>query len=114
MDIDKEVLKGHIDVLLLSLLKTRDLYGYEISKLVRVKSNQLFELKEGTMYLSLKRLEKSKYIESYWGKENGPGGRRKYYRLTDNGINHYEKKKHEWELVKMIMDTFLGEGDHFD
>ena len=59
MEINKEVLKGHIDTLILSLLHDRDMYGYEIAKFVREKSNEQFELKEGTLYLSLKRLEKT-------------------------------------------------------
>lgn len=73
MEINKEVLKGHIDTLILSLLDLRDMYGYELAKLVREKSSNQFELKEGTLYLSLKRLEKNKWIQSYWGNEQGPG-----------------------------------------
>ena len=62
MEVNKEVLKGHIDTIILSLLHIRDMYGYEIAKLVREKSDEQFELKEGTLYLSLKRLEKNKWI----------------------------------------------------
>ena len=71
MEVNKEVLKGHIDSLLLSLLHKRDMYGYEIAKTVRARSDEQFEIKEGTLYLSLKRLEKNKYISSYWGDEQG-------------------------------------------
>lgn len=92
MEINKEVLKGHIDTLILSLLQKNDRYGYEIAKIVREKSNNLFELKEGTLYLSLKRLEKNNWIESYWGDEQGPGGRRKYYKLTSLGEVGYKEK----------------------
>ena len=107
MEINKEVLKGHIDTLILSLLHNRDMYGYELAKLVREKSEGKFELKEGTLYLSLKRLEKNEWIESYWGDEQGPGGRRKYYRLTPLGKESYEEKRKEWQFVKKIIDTFI-------
>ncbi|WP_160037089.1 PadR family transcriptional regulator [Paenibacillus sp. An7] len=107
MEVNKEVLKGHIDTLILSLLHIKDMYGYELAKLVRERSNEQFELKEGTLYLSLKRLEKNKWIESYWGDEKGPGGRRKYYRLTSLGDEGFEKKRLEWEFVKGIIDSFL-------
>lgn len=107
MEINKEVLKGHIDTLILSLLHNRDMYGYELAKLVREKSEGQFELKEGTLYLSLKRLEKNEWIESYWGDEQGPGGRRKYYRLTPLGKESYEEKRKEWKFVKKIIDTFI-------
>lgn len=114
MEINKEVLKGHIDTLVLSLLQHRDMYGYEIAKLVREKSGEQFELKEGTLYLSLKRLESNKWIESYWGDEQGPGGRRKYYRLTPIGKTGFEEKQLEWQFVKKIIDTFLEGGIKFE
>ncbi|MFP7478007.1 PadR family transcriptional regulator [Terribacillus saccharophilus] len=110
MKINKEVLKGHIDTIILSLLSDEDLYGYEIAKLVREKSEEQFELKEGTLYLSLKRLEKNMWIESYWGDEQGPGGRRKYYRLTPSGEEGFEQKRIEWGFVKNMMDSFLERG----
>ena len=108
---NKEVLKGHIDTLILSLLHNRDMYGYELAKIVRDKSGDQFELKEGTLYLSLKRLEKNKWIESYWGDEQGPGGRRKYYKLTKQGEEGFEEKRLEWEFVKKIIDSFLKRGE---
>ncbi|MFJ3391203.1 PadR family transcriptional regulator [Lysinibacillus sp. NPDC086135] len=95
MEFNKEVLKGHIDTLILSLLHSKDMYGYEIAKLTREKSEDQFELKEGTLYLSLKRLENNKWISSYWGDEQGLGGRRKYYKLTSLGEEGFEEKRKE-------------------
>ncbi|KEZ51440.1 MULTISPECIES: PadR family transcriptional regulator [Metabacillus] len=114
MEINKEVLKGHIDTILLSLLKNRDMYGYELAKMVREKSDNQFELKEATLYLSLKRLEKNKWISSYWGEEQGPGGRRKYYKLTQLGLDGFEDKRKEWDFVKKMMDSFLGGQDSYE
>lgn len=107
VEFNKEVLKGHIDTIILALLSEIDLYGYEIAKLVKEKSSQQFELKEGTLYLSLKRLEKNEYIDSYWSEEQGAGGRRKYYTLTDKGSDYYKEKTKEWQQLKTMMDTFL-------
>jgi PadR family transcriptional regulator, regulatory protein PadR len=113
LEINKEVLKGHIDTIILSLLHTRNMYGYELAKTVREKSEEQFELKEGTLYLSLKRLEKNEWIESYWGDEQGPGGRRKYYKLTLVGEVAFKEKCLEWEFVKNMIDSFLeGEKKH--
>ncbi|MEK4170584.1 PadR family transcriptional regulator [Lysinibacillus sp. FSL L8-0312] len=114
MEINKEVLKGHIDTIILSLLRSRDMYGYELAKFVREKSEDQFELKEGTLYLSLKRLEKNKWISSYWGDEQGPGGRRKYYKLTPLGEDGLEEKREEWRFVKKIIDTFIEGVDKFE
>jgi DNA-binding PadR family transcriptional regulator len=114
LEVNKEVLKGHIDTLILSLLQCRDMYGYELAKLVREKSEEQFELKEGTLYLSLKRLEKNKWISSYWGDEQGPGGRRKYYKLTPLGEEGFEEKRKEWQFVKKIIDSFLEGGEKYE
>lgn len=108
MEIDKEILKGYIDTILLSLLLNQDRYGYELAKTVYEKTQENFELKEATMYLALKRLEKHGYIESYWGDETSRGGRRKYYRLTADGKERFLKKQREWNFVKSLLDTFLG------
>lgn len=113
MEFNKEVLKGHIDTIILSLLCGRDLYGYELAKLVKEKSNEQFELKEGTLYLSLKRLEKQAFISSYWSDEQGAGGRRKYYSLTEDGLISYREKYREWQQLKTMIDTFLeGDAEH--
>ncbi len=111
MEVNKEVLKGHIDTLILSLLHRRDMYGYELAKFVREKSEEQFELKEATLYLSLKRLEKSGWITSYWSDEQGPGGRRKYYKLTPLGEKGFEEKRAEWQFVKKMMESFLEGGE---
>ncbi|MGU3397290.1 PadR family transcriptional regulator [Priestia sp. D51] len=110
MEISREILKGHIDTLILSLLHQRDMYGYELAKIVREKSEEQFELKEGTLYLSLKRLEKNNWVSSYWGDEQGPGGRRKYYKVTSLGTQNFEAKRLEWQFVKKMMDSFLWGG----
>ncbi|WP_435923126.1 PadR family transcriptional regulator [Paenibacillus sp. DYY-L-2] len=111
MEVNKEVLKGHIDTIILSLLCNKEMYGYELAKSVREKSSDQFELKEGTLYLSLKRLEKNEWISSYWGDEQGPGGRRKYYRITPLGEEIFQQKRLEWRFIKGIIDSFLEGGD---
>lgn len=111
VEISKEVLKGYIDTLILSVLKNGDCYGYQIAKDVKYISSNTLLLKEGTMYLSLKRLEGKDFIESYWGEEQGAGGRRRYYKLTKNGIEALEYKKNEWRALRNIMDLFLGRND---
>ena len=107
MELSKEVLKGHIDTLIVSILNEKDCYGYEIAKQVREKSE--FELKEGTMYLALKRMESKNIIKSYWSNEQSSGGKRKYYNLTDEGKEFLALKKQEWRFIKSVMNQFFGE-----
>ena len=69
------------------------------------------ELKDGTLYISLKRLESKGFIESYWQSSQGPGNRRKYYKITQYGIESLDIKVDEWNFVKNIMDKFLDGRD---
>jgi PadR family transcriptional regulator PadR len=59
-----DLLRGHTDTIILKLLVSGDKYGYEITKLVHELSGRLYELKEATMYSSLKRLENDAHITS--------------------------------------------------
>lgn len=108
MEINSQVLKGHIDTIILALLAQRDMYGYELAEEVRDRSKGEFLLKEGTMYVSLKRLEMAGLVESYWGGTQGGGARRKYYHLRVGGHEQLAQRKTEWVFVKSVMDTFLG------
>jgi PadR family transcriptional regulator PadR len=104
--ISSDLLRGHTDTIILKFLKDGDKYGYEITKLVSELSGRIYELKEATMYSSLKRLENGNYITSYWGDET-QGGRRKYYKITDLGRELYEQNKQNWDFAKKILSKLL-------
>ena len=104
--LSSDLLRGHTDTIILGLLMDGDKYGYEMTKLVFEHSDQQYELKEATMYSSLKRLENDKRITSYWGDET-QGGRRKYYRITESGFELYKENKRNWEYAKHILDQLL-------
>jgi PadR family transcriptional regulator, regulatory protein PadR len=104
--ISPDLLRGHTDTMILKLLIGGDKYGYEISKLILANSNGEYELKEATMYSSLKRLQSDGFITSYWGDET-QGGRRRYYRITENGQEMYFGNKKNWEYAKGILDQLL-------
>ncbi|MFD1677948.1 PadR family transcriptional regulator [Alicyclobacillus fodiniaquatilis] len=106
---DKELLKGSIDIILLSLIAKEDQYGYDLAKKVKTLSNDLYEIGEGTLYPALKRLEAKKAIESYWG-ESDSGGRRKYYRCTKLGFELLDGKIKDWNLLHQIIHTSYESG----
>jgi PadR family transcriptional regulator PadR len=109
VDIDKEILKGYIDTILLCILSKEPLYGYEICKRIRILSSSTFEIKEGTLYIALKRLEKNNLVLGFWNETESSGARRRYYKLTDEGHKHIKLKKSEWYFFKDIFEIFLRE-----
>jgi len=109
LDLDKEMIKGYIESIILSLVKNEDLYGYEISKRVKNFSEDTFELKEGTLYAVLKRLENNELVSPYWDDTESGGGRRRYYKITDRGIHYLNRKKEEWLFFRSVIDTFFKE-----
>lgn len=109
--INSDLIRGHIDTIILKILLKGDNYGYEIMKTVSINSGGEYELKEPSLYTSLKRLEKQGHIQSYWGNET-QGGRRKYYHITDSGKATFERSLSEWISAQKIINRFLqGGGD---
>lgn len=72
--------------LILLELSSGDKYGFELTKSIETKSNGKVVIKQPTLYTVLKKLEKSKFISSYW-EDSEIGGKRHYYKLTENGRN---------------------------
>lgn len=101
---DKELMKGSIDILLLTQIAQKDRYGFEIVKNLQIKSNNLYKMSEGTLYPALQRLELKKFLESYWGNSE-TGGRRKYYRITEEGKKELMKKLDEWNHMSELINV---------
>lgn len=108
-NIHSDLIRGHIDTIILRILQDGDHYGYEIMKAVSVNSGNEYELKEPSLYTSLKRLEKQGHIVSYWG-DQSQGGRRKYYHITESGIAAYEKALAAWFHAQKIITRLLQGG----
>jgi len=100
------MLKGTIDLLILSVLSAKDDYGYEISKTIKERTDGVFEIREATLYLALKRLEKQGSISAYWG-DRSHGGRRKYYAVTPEGRAALRQVVDDWQKTAEIVGRFL-------
>lgn len=101
---DRELLKGSIEILLLSLLAEADCYGYEMTRKLRVLSQDAYHMNEGTLYPALKRLEKKECVTSYWSQESG-GGRRKYYSITKTGRTVLTEKLQNWKQINTLIEN---------
>ncbi|UUZ90962.1 PadR family transcriptional regulator [Paenibacillus sp. P25] len=109
-----EMIKGYIDAIILSVLMDKDAYGYEITKIVNDSTAGNFELREGTLYPALKRMEANGWIEGYWD-DRDTGPRRRYYRITPEGKGKLADNKQSWLNNARIINQFLGGfGDESD
>lgn len=111
--INSDLIRGHIDTIILKILFNGDNYGYEIIKTVARNSEYTYELKEPSLYTSLKRLEKQNYIESYWGNES-QGGRRKYYKITEIGRKALNIALSEWSTAQKVINKLLTGGTNIE
>ena len=85
MNIQKELSKGSSSLLVLSVLGTGDMYGYQIIKEIEQRSEFVFSFKEGTLYPILHGFEQEGLVKSYW-QDGERGKRRKYYHIIDRGL----------------------------
>ncbi|HJC42380.1 MAG TPA: PadR family transcriptional regulator [Candidatus Mediterraneibacter gallistercoris] len=106
MKIDKSLISGSTTMLLLKLLEEKDMYGYEMIEVLRERSQNVFELKAGTLYPLLHNLEEKGLLTVY---EREAGNKvRKYYSITKNGKKTLDEKKGEWELYSKAVASVLG------
>ncbi|MFA9560566.1 PadR family transcriptional regulator [Evansella sp. AB-rgal1] len=104
---NRELVKGSTSLLLLQLLAEKDMYGYEIVKEMEKRSDKAFQVKEGTLYPALHKLEKQEVIEAYWlDQQKGPS--RKYYRITENGQEILRQKTKEWKSFVSAIEKVIG------
>lgn len=105
--IHSDVIRGHIDTIILKLLSEKDMYGYQIAGEIKTRTNNLFDIKEATLYSVVQRLESRELIKSYIG-EKTHGGKRRYYQVTSLGKAYYKEMIQEWKMLREIMIRMLG------
>jgi PadR family transcriptional regulator PadR len=101
-----ELLKGHLDLLLLAAVSTGPAHGYAIAETLRTRSHLTFALAEGTLYPALHRLERAGLLASRWSEENGR--RRRVYRLTAKGQRALVSRQNEWAAFAQAVDAVVG------
>lgn len=104
--INSDIIRGHLESVILKLITEQDRYGYEIANCISERTQSRFNIKEATLYSIVSRLEKKGLIESYIG-EKTHGKKRRYYKITTLGNAYYYEKKQEWQELKEILNTLL-------
>jgi len=94
-----------LDLLLLAALKGKPMHGYALMKNLRLKSDGLFQLSEGTIYPALHRLESDGLVKSGRMVENGR--ERRVYRITAGGKRQLTSEKEQWRKLATAMNSIL-------
>jgi PadR family transcriptional regulator len=101
-----EVLKGHLDPILLAALESQPLHGYAIIERLRVRSRASFDLPTGTVYPALHRLERAGLIKSDWSTVSGR--RRRTYRLTEAGRRKLRDERASWRQFSRTVSSLIS------
>lgn len=97
--------KGVIELCILSVLSKRDMYGYELSELI----SQKIDISDGTVYPILRKLKADGLVKTYLSEESG-GPPRKYYSLTQTGLENFERDAEEWlSFTETVNKIIKGE-----
>lgn len=92
------LVKGTMPLLILSVLKDTELYGYEIAQRITSGSGSLFSPSEGALYPALHRLEAEGALQATW-RESDRGPRRRYYRITQRGLGQLARHEQDWRRI---------------
>lgn len=106
MAVNSDMLRGFHDLMILFRLSQGESYGYELSKYIRDRTNDVYTIKETTLYSSFNRLEKNGFISSF-SKEETRGRKRTYYQLTDQGKKQLEQLTEDWKTTQEILGQFI-------
>lgn len=96
--------KGVMEIVVLSMLQNKDLYGYELV----TEISKYIEMSEGTIYPLLNRFRRDGLVETYLS-ESHSGPPRKYYRITEAGKKEYKESVHDWmEFTKAVKNILAA------
>ncbi len=99
-----DLFKGHVDLLLLSVLGESPLHGYAVIEELRARGG--FDLPEGTVYPALHRLETARLVNSRWSAESGR--RRRVYSLTRSGRRDLARRRNEWSTLVVAVEAVVA------
>jgi DNA-binding PadR family transcriptional regulator len=101
-----EVLKGHLDTLLLATVAAEPAHGYLIVERLRQRTGGALAVGEGTVYPALYRLEAAGLLTSRWSHESGR--KRRIYSLSARGLTALQAGRIEWQRLSQVMEAVLS------
>jgi transcriptional regulator len=101
-----ELLQGTLDLLILKSLALEPMHGMAISRRIAQITNGAFEVKAGSLFPALHRMEEAGWLASEWG-ESETRRRSKFYRLTRTGRSRLQSESRRWERISLAMASAL-------
>lgn len=107
--ISGDALRGHLATLVLSVLERGEAHGYEVLRRIEDAGSGALELKEGTLYPALYRLEQAGLVAARWesGNETRRGPRRRIYQLTTKGKAELGRSRESWRNFVTVIDRIV-------
>ena len=96
-----------LDACVLSILTKEDVYGYSLTKQVKDK----LDISESSLYPVMRRLQTSEYLTAYDEPFNGRN--RRYYKITEKGIEKFKEHTESWQKFKEKINKFMGEENEY-
>ena len=101
-----DVLRGHLDALILAVLELEPQHGYAVMEALQERSGGALDLPTGTLYPALRRLERAGYLASEWSTVSGR--KRRTYRLTASGRRALAAERTQWRDFAAVIEGVLG------
>ena len=106
-DENRELIHGTLDLLILKVLATGEMHGWDISKRIMLATNERLLIRQGSLYPALHRLEQKRLIKADWGVSE-LGRRAKFYKLTRKGQQQLEAERLRWSAFVNSISLVLG------
>jgi PadR family transcriptional regulator PadR len=101
-----DLLQGTLDLFILKSLALDELHGMGISRRIAQMTNAAFEVKAGSLFPALHRMEEAGWLTSSWG-ESETNRRAKFYRLTKTGRRQFHTESERWDRISIAMASAL-------
>ncbi len=102
-----ELLQGTLDLLILKALALEQMHGMGISRRIAQITNGTFEVKAGSLFPALHRMEQAGWLTSSWG-QSETNRRAKFYRLSAQGRKQFQTESQRWQRISLAMASALG------
>jgi PadR family transcriptional regulator PadR len=104
-----ELLPGTLDVLVLQILSAGPLHGWGIAQRLKLRSRDVLQVQQGSLYPALHKLEAERWIDAVW-RPTEEGRQAKFYSLTRSGRKRLAEERSRWERLSKAVGWILNEG----